>query len=254
MLVSIIIPTYNEEKNLPVILEALKAQAFRDFEVVVADAKSTDRTREIAEEFGARVVDGGNPSEGRNRGAAAAGADILFFLDADVKPHADFLERAVREFEHRDLGVASAEFLPMSDLLRDKILHKIVWYYFLTVQRWFPHTPGFCIITTKPVFDGVGGFDESIKLAEDHVYAKAAAQNSKHGYLRNVKIPVSVRRMAKDGRFGNAVTYLRAEWHLIFRGPIKDDKFKYEFGHDEQSVKESAKREMSKEIRADSEQ
>ena len=55
-LVSVVIPAYNEEKYLPACLEALSRQTFRDFEVVVVDNNSTDRTAEIARSLGARVV------------------------------------------------------------------------------------------------------------------------------------------------------------------------------------------------------
>jgi len=72
MKVSIIIPALNEEKTLPVLLDSIKAQDFSDYEVIVADANSKDRTREIAAEYGCRVVDGGLPAVGRNAGAGGA--------------------------------------------------------------------------------------------------------------------------------------------------------------------------------------
>ncbi|MEN6592532.1 MAG: glycosyltransferase family A protein, partial [Methanobacterium sp.] len=59
MKISIIIPTYNEEEYLPYLLESIKRQDFTDYEVIVADAHSTDKTREIAKSFGAKIVDGG---------------------------------------------------------------------------------------------------------------------------------------------------------------------------------------------------
>ena len=72
MILSIIIPTYNEEEYLPVLLESIKKQNFNDYEVIVADANSTDRTREIAKEYGCLIVDGGLPAVGRNNGAKVA--------------------------------------------------------------------------------------------------------------------------------------------------------------------------------------
>ena len=46
MIFSIIIPTYNEEEYLPILLDSIKEQDFSDYEVIVADANSTDKTRE----------------------------------------------------------------------------------------------------------------------------------------------------------------------------------------------------------------
>ena len=57
MILSIIIPTYNEEEYLPVLLESIKQQDFSDYEIIVADADSKDNTVKIAEEYGCIVVE-----------------------------------------------------------------------------------------------------------------------------------------------------------------------------------------------------
>src|SRR5687767_6578001 len=104
-MLSIIIPTYNEEEYLPFLLRSIQAQSYKDYEVIIADASSTDKTRAIAAEFGARVVQGGLPGAGRNRGAEAAKGENLLFLDADViLPDPWFLQMTVGEFEKRKLG------------------------------------------------------------------------------------------------------------------------------------------------------
>lgn len=56
MRVSVVIPARNEEAYLPSALEAVLAQTLPPFEVIVVDNASTDRTREVAEALGARVV------------------------------------------------------------------------------------------------------------------------------------------------------------------------------------------------------
>ncbi len=55
-LVSIVIPTYNSEKTLPLCLESVKRQTYRNIEVIVVDSYSKDRTVEIARRFGAKVI------------------------------------------------------------------------------------------------------------------------------------------------------------------------------------------------------
>lgn len=79
MIFSIVIPTYNEEEYLPKLLESIKMQSYDDYEIIVADANSNDRTREIAEEYGCIVVDGGLPAVGRNNGAKVAKGEIILF-------------------------------------------------------------------------------------------------------------------------------------------------------------------------------
>jgi len=51
------------------------------------------------------------------------------------------------------------------------------------------------------------------------------------GFLRSTKIPVSIRRLDRDGRLKIAVTYLLAEAHMVLLGPIRHTKFDYTFGH-----------------------
>jgi GT2 family glycosyltransferase len=92
MLLSVVIPALNAEEHLATQLDALAAQTYAgDWELVVADNGSTDRTRDVAEQVRSHVpnltvVDasarrGSNPA--RNAGARAAHGEFLLFLDAD---------------------------------------------------------------------------------------------------------------------------------------------------------------------------
>ncbi|HFX18021.1 MAG TPA: glycosyltransferase family 2 protein, partial [Flavobacteriales bacterium] len=72
MKLGIIIPTKNEEKFLPLLAKSLLSQTFKNYVVIIADANSTDKTREIAKSYGFKIIEGGMPHEGRNAGAAAA--------------------------------------------------------------------------------------------------------------------------------------------------------------------------------------
>jgi len=55
-MISVIIPVFNEEKFLPRCLESLKNQKFKDFEIIVVDNNSTDKTAEIAKKFNVILV------------------------------------------------------------------------------------------------------------------------------------------------------------------------------------------------------
>lgn len=80
-MLSIIIPTLNEEKYLPLLLEAIRKQDFDgDLETIIADAGSEDQTLEIAKTFGCRVAPGGLPAKGRNEGAKIAQGDTFLFF------------------------------------------------------------------------------------------------------------------------------------------------------------------------------
>ena len=84
MKLSIVIPAKNEEKYLPKLLASVKKQSFKDYEIIVADNNSKDKTKEIAKSYGCKIVKGGLPGKGRNAGAKIAKGEIILFLDADV--------------------------------------------------------------------------------------------------------------------------------------------------------------------------
>lgn len=99
-LISVVIPAYNEEKYLPACLAAIRKQTFKDFELIVVDNNSTDKTAEIARKYGARVVH--ETTQGiiptRERGFAEAKAEIIARTDADTTVPLDWLEIIFREF------------------------------------------------------------------------------------------------------------------------------------------------------------
>lgn len=231
-MLTIVIPTKNEEAVLPRLLESIRRQTMQPKEIIVADAGSTDRTREIAAQFGARVVEGGMPGPGRNRGAEHAATDLVLFLDADVELRdPEFLERSVGEMLERKLDLATCDVFPLSDAWADHVMHKAYNVYARAWGDVFPHAPGFCMFARRDLHLTINGFDESVLFCEDHDYARRAAKVGTFGFLRSTKIPVSIRRLDRDGRLNIAIKYLLAELHLAMLGPIRHDRFKYSFGH-----------------------
>jgi len=228
---SIVIPTLNEEKYLPKLLESIKRQTFKDYEVIVADAGSTDKTKKIAKKYGAKVVKGGMPGPGRNRGAEVAKGKILFFFDSDVKLPPNFLKNAYDQMQERYLDLATCEFRPLSNLYIDKVMHDFANSSIKLSQFNNPHAPGFCIFVTKRLFDRVSGFDETIKLAEDHDFVKRASKVRPLRTLNKVKIYVSVRRLRKEGRLVLIGKYAKAEYFRMTRGELRDDSVEYEFAN-----------------------
>lgn len=100
--VSVVIPAFNAERDLPLCLDALSQQeGAPPFEVLVVDDGSNDRTAALADSRGARVFRQENrgPGEARNRGAAEARGDILVFTDADCEPDRAFLHEIAAAFD-----------------------------------------------------------------------------------------------------------------------------------------------------------
>ena len=232
MIISIIIPTYNEEDYLPNLLDSIKRQNFDGYEVIVADANSTDRTREIAESYGCIVVDGGLPAVGRNNGARVAKGEYLLFLDSDLELTDDYLRNVLYEFRMEHLGIAITKMKPMSDKIEDKIFHDFANYFMIGVENIKPHGAGcYGIITKKSLHDECGGFDESLTFGEDTDYIERLAEKERFKVLRNAKIGVSTRRLEEEG----IVTLIRQYGKSTvndFLGKRTDaEDLNYNFGH-----------------------
>jgi glycosyltransferase involved in cell wall biosynthesis len=237
---SVIIPALNEAASLPALLAALAAQTRRPDEVIVADAGSQDGTDELAHAQGARVVPGGRPAAGRNAGARAATGVLLLFLDADVRPQPDFIARLLSEFAREGCAIATCLLEPPGEALADRILAEATNVYLQVVQPFSPHAPGWCILVRRAIHEAIGGFDESLKLAEDHDYVQRAAQVGDFGVLSGVRLAVSMRRLEKEGLTRLAFKYLWCEMHALAGRPIYSTPFEYEFGSFEPAARESA--------------
>lgn len=231
---SVVIPTKNESKYLPAVLEALKKQTLQPEQIIVADAWSSDDTRDIARRFGAIVVDGGLPSAGRNRGADVATGDLIFFFDADVVIRDDhFLEHAVAEFDQKGFGIATCNLGVVDGNAFDEFAHHFYNVYVRALRAFHPHTPGFCLLVKRSLHEAIHGFDETVLFCEDHDYAGRAAKVGKFGLLDSVKIFVTTRRQQRDGRLSMSLKYILAEFHIVFFGPIRHNWFRYGFGYGE---------------------
>jgi glycosyltransferase involved in cell wall biosynthesis len=267
-MLSIIIPTLNEEKYLPLLLLSLakqqgeedksssspaefpkeararkrmkfsfdfaiaretKQQNFREeYEVIVADAGSKDKTIEIAKSFGCKVVKGGLPAKGRNEGAKVAKGHVFLFMDADnVFLPENFLNKLLTEFERKKLGVASFPTYPNGKTI-DKIFYGI-YNNFVNLTQ-IPYATNL-VLVRKEIFEKVGGFDEEIKIGEDHYLAKQAAKFGKFGFIKTDSVLTSSRRLERDGRLRTYLKYILAGVYMFFFGPIKKPIFKYKFGH-----------------------
>lgn len=227
--VSIIIPARDEAACLPRLLRSLERQRGVTIDVTLADAGSSDDTAEIARRWGCAVTDGGLPGVGRNRGARLARSDQFVFLDADVELPDGFLEKNVSEFNERGLAIGTTAYVPISDKRLDHIMHQGYNLFARATQRWHPLASGFCLLTTRSVHEGIGGFDERIRLASDLNYVQRCARVGAFGILDGPPVAVDVRRMEKEGRLGLLVKYTRGYVYRLRHGEMYNPPFDYIF-------------------------
>lgn len=232
-MLSIIIPTLNEEKCLPLLIDSIKRQDFSDYEIIVSDANSEDRTREIAEALGCRVVvdERRHPSFQRNTGAKHAAGELLLFLDADTLLPDNFLTNIVEEFKARNLEGAGF-------YLRFGSKHHFYKIYYLVyngvsalAQYFKPVAVGAGIMVKKTKHEEIAGFDETILIGEDHDYCERILKSGRFRLLRSAKIIFSVRRIEKEGKVKMLLKWLYGTIYVLTRGPIRKQIMSYEFGH-----------------------
>ncbi len=129
--VSIIIRAKNEEKYLGQVLEMLKAQTFQDFEIIIVDDRSTDKTAEIAKKYNCRfiTIPLGQFSHPRscNLGAENARGEYLVYLNGHSIPVSEkFLENGLANFKNKKVaGIYSNPLAHQDGTLADKVLINI---------------------------------------------------------------------------------------------------------------------------------
>jgi len=169
--ISVVIPAYNEEKLLPATLESVfaAADAFRsrdwEYEVIVCDNNSTDRTARIAQKAGARVVfePVNQIGRARNCGARAASGEWLLFVDADSHPsRALFEDVATTVLSGRCLAGGSTVRLDQRNLAGDALTR--LWNVISRVKKW---APGSFIFCDAQAFREAGGFSDKLFASEE---------------------------------------------------------------------------------------
>lgn len=202
---SVIVPAYNEERYLPKSLGAInKAAEFlgEAVEVIVADNLSTDRTREVAREFGARVVPVSIKciSAVRNGAAQEATGKYLIFVDADNCVSEDLfveIKKVLDSGEFIGGGLVSAHY--DRDALGLRLTHGLV-----KLGVAFTGVSMFLFYTTAEAFQAIGGFNEQLLATEDHEFAMrlrrlGKTRGQKYCNLRKGHVVLSSRKFDEYG-------------------------------------------------------
>tara|TARA_Y100000310_G_C20559982_1_gene752571 strand:+ start:42 stop:755 length:714 start_codon:yes stop_codon:yes gene_type:complete len=226
---SIIIITLNEEESLPKLLKSIDKQDYKNYEIILSDAGSKDKTLEIARKNKTKIIKGGLPPYGRNQGARIAKGEILLFLDADVILPSGFLSTILSQMKKEKIDIGTVSLTPLTNNKIEKFLYKTYNLWQKLMEKINPHSVGNCILIKKGLFNKIKGFDESIKLAEDHALSRKAFHNGGKYKVFDAEILVSVRRLKQEGRILISTKYVLAVIYRLFFGEIRTDIFKYDF-------------------------
>ena len=200
---SVIIPAYNEEKYLEKALMSIRRQTLKDFEIIVKDGGSDDRTVEIARKYADKVVSERDVSiaDARNQGAKYAEGDILVFVDADTELPPDTLERLARLVDEEGVVGVSCRKMPKSKSILDRILYEFVNIStFISALVGIGGAHGNCMLIRKDVFERIGGFNPKIKIAEEQELVRKARKFGHYVFFLDAYVIEGPRRVRKWGR------------------------------------------------------
>jgi glycosyltransferase involved in cell wall biosynthesis len=178
---TIVIPTYNEEKYIARTLYAIASQSGTyKVKIIIADAKSTDNTRVVAEtntfELGLNleIIDGGLPAVGRNAGAKLATTPYILFLDADVTfTHRYTIKEAFDKICTGKYNMVSTTPVYKGEFdIRASIMFRLNKYTTWFLSKIEPFAIGGFTMVNRQLFIALGGYDEQATQSEDWLLSK----------------------------------------------------------------------------------
>lgn len=240
---TVIIPTLNEEHFLPRLLNDLSEQKDQDFEVVVVDASSEDKTCAVAQEYATKLSlqvltsPKKNPSFQRNYGAKKGKGKYFIFLDADCRVEPQFiklLRKNCKQYKHL---VYLPTMIAQTTKQSYKILFKFVNFIIEVSQNGKkPFPTGGVFIFEKHFFHFLGGYrvvdtqDKQQFFPDDNdiiMRVKKAGVTAK--FLTDVAVHFCLRRMEREGELKVFATYLSAVL-MTTQGTHEGTSIKYEMG------------------------
>lgn len=204
-IVSVVIPTYNEERNIENCLRSVQAQTYPKecIEIIITDSeRSVDRTRELAQKYTPLVfIKGRERSAQRNFCFERARGEYVIYIDADMTLHPDLLTECVEKLcaNEKLVGLYVPEIVQ-----GERFFSKVRRF-----ERGF--YDGTCLdavrILKREVFVKTGGFDERLYAAEDWDLDKKVRQ---FGEIGMATLPV----YHNEGEF-ELKKYLRKKSYYI---------------------------------------
>ncbi|MEM1838269.1 MAG: glycosyltransferase [Candidatus Bathyarchaeia archaeon] len=197
---SIVIPALQEEKYIGNLLSKI-VSINPNLEIIVVDGGSTDNTVNIARKFTEKVyvLKERGIGKARNYGAHRASGDIIFFMDADVEPPQDFLEKTLSAFKRSDTVGVTCNIMPKDPSLCELAFFKFYNLLLYIVSFLKPHSQGKFFAVKREAFLKIGGFNENLPCVEDHEMAFRLSKVGRVVFLRNLTVYESMRRFRKEG-------------------------------------------------------
>jgi glycosyltransferase involved in cell wall biosynthesis len=222
-MISIIIPTLNEEKLLDTMLKQFTQELIQrnHLELVASDGGSTDQTLAIARRYVHKIIENKDQGKqtislGRNLGAMHAAGDVLVFLNADtlVKDIDQFFKRISEEIASTDVAAltCSVEVYPHEQRPMDRWYHGFYnWFFFMMNRVGMGMGRGECHVMRREIFDEVNGYAARIAAGEDYDMFRRIRKIGRIKFLKDITVYESPRRYRKYG-----YVYVTVSWFINF--------------------------------------
>jgi glycosyltransferase involved in cell wall biosynthesis len=242
-MISVVVPTYNEEKNIRACIEALQDQTLpkSEYEIIIVDGQSKDRTVDIAESYDATVIQQRSKGVGgaRNDGARASNGDIIVTTDADCVPDSDWLLNIKEKFEDEsvvgltgnldpiileDMGTIESRvykaLFTAARIVRSKIMTRTGFYHMCGANSAF----------RREEFLKINGYKDLAYADDTEIFIRL----KRHGRLifgEQVIVNYSIRRIKKQGflKYMKTITRNHIIVHVLGMRPTEGDYAKQEY-------------------------
>lgn len=233
MKVSVIVPAYNAEKYIGQCIKALLNQAYRreDYEVIVVDDGSTDKTADIIKNYHIRYIHQKNqgPAAARNNGVREAKGDIIFFTDSDCIATPNWIEEMLRPFKSPDIAAVKGAYLTN----QKEIIARLAQVEFEERFEMLKKAESIDMVDTysagfrRDIFLQMGGFDTSFPVANNED-TDLSYRMSKEGFkmvfnpdaiVYHLKHPDSIKKYAR-------LKFWRGYWRMVVYKKFPDKMLK----------------------------
>ncbi len=241
-MITVVVPTYNEEKNIELCLRALAKQTIpRDsYEIIVVDGASKDRTTEIAAKYADRVIQQVSHGVGgaRNDGAMAARGEIVATTDADCLPDENWLSTILEDFSDEGIVAVTGYLDPMIPEDMERFEAGTYRYAFKVANGLrkagslvgYHHLCGANTAFRREAFLQVKGYSD-LAYSDDVEIGKRLKEHGKMAMDDRIQVDYSIRRIQKLGIAKYTWMVLKNDFNVIVLGekPTKGDYAKQEY-------------------------
>lgn len=229
MRISVVVPTYQEEKGIEAFLRQFERQTLprSEFELVVVDGGSRDGTREIAARLADRVVLQASVGIGgaRNDGVAAARADLIATTDADCRVPPDWLARIVADFEDPEVVAVCGPDGPFDGGLKARVLYAFVRGTIrLAAFAGIYGTGGTNSAFRRSAFLAVAGY-RPLAHSDDVDLGVRIRREGRVVFDPRLDVGLSVRRLERDGYLRTFFLWLQGDLKVLAGRPIEPREY-----------------------------